>query len=247
MTQPTIVPVLVYHRCPDKFDEHLAYIKDRGFDPVHLTDITEYFETQSPSKFPHNKIVITFDDAYHDFKEKVLPQLVIVSDNTFLCKATICVPVGCIPNGDKECLDLDPAELMNWEELGKLAKHPLLQFIPHSVSHVRFNQLDGLQDKKALLEHEIGKSKEVLINRLNLQQPPLFFCLPGGAGWKTGKESDPQERLVVDVLRQFDYKGALRADYKTGEAWNQFCIPRCEPTSVQRLKELLESEFCCKD
>lgn len=247
MTRSPIVPVLVYHRCPDKFDEHLAFIKDYGLTPVHLTDITEYFETLSPSKFPDNKIVITFDDAYKDFKEKVLPQLEAVTDSTFLCKVTVCVPVGCISNEDKECLDLNPQELMTWEELKELAKHPLIQFIPHSVSHLRFDQLDGREDKNSRLEYEIGKSKEVLINRLNLQQAPLFFCLPGGAGWKTGTEFDAQDRLVVDVLQKFGYKGALRADYKTGEDWNQFCIPRCEPTSVQRLKELLDDEFSCKD
>ncbi len=215
--------------------------------PVHLTDIIEYLETQSPSKFPHNKIVITFDDAYRDFKEKVLPQLETATDNTFLCKATVCVPVGCISNEDKECLDLNPDELLNWEELKVLSKHPLLQFIPHSISHVRFDQFDGRQDKKTCLEHEIGKSKEILINRLNLQQPPFFFCLPGGAGWKIGNESDTQERLVIDVLQQFGYKGALRAEYNTGEDWNQFCIPRCEPTTVEELKKLLEGEFCCKN
>lgn len=136
---------------------------------------------------------------------------------------------------------------MNWTELQELSRHPLVQLIPHSVSRARFDQFDGRRDKQRLLEYEIGESKRVLVEQLGLSQAPLFFCLPGGAGWKTGKETDPQERLVIEVLREFGYTGALRAEYKKGEEWSQFCIPRCEAVSAGRLQELLEHGFWCKD
>jgi len=247
LSQPPVVPVLVYHKCPDDFVEQLAYIKSLHLTLVHLSDITDYFVTQASSRYPHNKIVITFDDAYKDFKENALPLLEAATEDSYQCKATVCVPVGCITDGVQECSDLDPQELMNWEELKELAKHSNLQFLPHSVSHERFNLLDGRPDKKTRLEYEIGESKYKLITRLELKDAPLFFCLPGGAGWKTGQETNAHDRLIIDVLRKYDYIGALRAEYRSGEDWNQYCIPRCESACMQRLKELLEGDFSCKD
>lgn len=247
MTRSRVIPIVVYHKAPGDFGEQLAYIKHRGSIPAHLPEVLDYIETPTPRKYPEGRIVLTFDDAYRDFKETALPHLEGAGDGTVQFKATLCVPVGCISNGVTDCTDLPLDELMTWDELRDLAGHPLLQFIPHSVSHARFNQFDDQLDKRAQLEYQLGTSKSMLVERLSLLQEPLFFCLPGGAGWKTGEETDPTDRLVIDVLEQFGYKGALRAEYKKGEDWNQYCIPRCGADSLGRLRELLEQEFACKN
>jgi len=129
---------------------------------------------------------------------------------------------------------------LTWNELRKL-KDDGFEIISHSASH---SNLDDIKDNKERLQYEIGYSRLILKHRLKLEiENVQFFCFPYGAGWK--EQANPDQR-INDVLRSEGYIGALRADYKTGEPWDQYCIPRCEPLTQIRLQELLEKEFCCK-
>jgi peptidoglycan/xylan/chitin deacetylase (PgdA/CDA1 family) len=156
-------------------------------------------------------------------------------------KASICIPTGLVPD-DVTKREIERSECgihMTWDEIRILANEPLIEIIPHSVTHIRLNQLDSRADKKAHLQYEIGFSQQTLITKLGQKRPPHFFCYPGGAGWKTGEESDPEERLVIDVLREYNYLGALRAEFDVKDKWNQYCIPRWDIEMFPAIEDLL--------
>jgi len=230
------LPILVYHHCPSDFEFQLNYLKELGYNLVHLNDVVEYLIEPKKMKFPEKRIVLTFDDAYMDFKQAAH----LLENNGFKGKATICVPTGYVSEDVNIRKFWNQSPIMNWNELKQL-KDDGFEIISHSVSHAN---LDDIKDDKEQLRYEIGCSKRALKFHPKLKIENLqFFCFPFGAGWKEKGNSDQR---INNVLRDEGYIGALRAEYKVGEPWDQFCIPRCEPSTITQLQQLMEGEFSCK-
>jgi peptidoglycan/xylan/chitin deacetylase (PgdA/CDA1 family) len=218
-----VIPILMFHGYKDRYATDFNYLAENGYVTKHLSELTSFFVNPEEIKPPEKTVVLTFDDGLQDFYQPTFELL-----SKYNLKASICIPTGLI-SSDVTKREIEQSECgihMTWDEIRLLEKEPLIEIIPHSVSHTRFNQFDGRDDKRALLEYEIGFSQQMLVERLGLSKRPQFFCFPGGAGWKTGEEINPAERLVIDVLRKYNYEGALRAELNANEKWNQFCIPR---------------------
>lgn len=78
------VPILMYHHIsdevtssavisPERFEEHMAALKDSGYNTIRLTDLTAYVE--NGDELPDNPILITFDDGYSSNYELAFPVL----------------------------------------------------------------------------------------------------------------------------------------------------------------------------
>jgi len=236
-----LFPVLMYHNCPADFDLQLEYITQiRCLTPVHLNDkqVKSYLLDSVSAPFPKDKIVITFDDAYQDFSERTIKELL-----SYNCKATLCVATGDINHQErKEPIWTEgKGPLMIWPEIQALSTiktqegDDLLAFVPHSVSHSYFNGISAEQ-----IRSEIVDSRQMLVKQLGLLIDNVqFFCFPGGIG-----EGNPD---IQKLLYEAGYIGALRAHASKGHGWSRYSIPRCEPTNLNHLKLLLEKaiDFEC--
>ncbi len=233
---PRVLPVLMYHQCPDGFESHLDYLKRSGYRLVHLADAVEYLVKPTQTEFPEKQAVLTFDDGYQNFFDLAAPLLEAYG---FKGKATLCIATDFISQDADNRKLWGDVPAMTWDELRRL-KQDGYEIVSHSVSHAN---LEEIKDDAERLRCEIGHSKMSLINHLKLGiENVQFFCFPYGAGWK--EQGDGDQR-INDVLRQEGYIGALRAEYKTGEPWDQYCIPRCGVSTLGDLKTLLEKEFSC--
>lgn len=237
----TILPILMFHGYKDRYADDFRYLSENDYETKHLSELISFFLNPKETKLSEKTVVLTFDDGLQDFYQLTFDLL-----SKYNLKASICIPTGLIPN-DKTKREIERSECgihMTWDEIRALAQEPLIEIIPHSVTHTRLNQFDDRIDKKSQLEYEIGTSQRVLFEKLGLSKHPEFFCFPGGAGWKTGEEVNPEERLVIDVLREYKYQGALRAEFNVNDKWNQYCIPRWNidrfPTIEEALLKILE-------
>ena len=85
---PEFMPVLMYHKIPDaplatkhqiyvtkdKFEQHLAYFKQRQLTPITFADYLRFARGERPlADFPARPIVLTFDDGYLDNYTNLLP------------------------------------------------------------------------------------------------------------------------------------------------------------------------------
>ena len=83
---PSAIPIFMYHYIrdysnpndpigvnlsvsPEKFEEHLAWIKERGYQTV----FTNFFKNQKPISL--KPIILTFDDGYQDAYDNAFPIL----------------------------------------------------------------------------------------------------------------------------------------------------------------------------
>ena len=134
---------------------------------------------------------------------------------------------------------------MTWNELRELKKlktskdEDTIEFIPHSVTHRYFDEIEKLYNTEYEFRREVKGSKQRLSKELGIDiSSIIYYCLPGGIG--EGK------RIVERVLDEENYIGALRAQYKKGDKWNRYRIPRCEPKRQYDLKRLLSVDgFYC--
>ena len=221
MSAARVIPILVYHRCPDDFADQVDCILKEGYEIVNLKDVQGYLENPDGIKFPEKKIVLTFDDAFQDFfkVKRILDRRGLGG------KATICVPIIFVSLVPSARFGRRKSPTMIWEELEELVEAGY-EIASHSVSHRPHDRFDYDEE---ILRYEIADSKDILEAKLGLENIQAY-CFPGGAGW--GKE------LINKVLEESGYTLALRAQYN-GEPWDQYSIPRFTADNVAQLKELL--------
>ncbi len=245
--QAPILPVIMYH-APEKDSilKQFKWIKEHGFVLSHLSDIevTDYFQDPQPEKYPAKRLVLTFDDAYNSFLTNVLPLLKLKDFDLF--KLTLCVPTGDIGDDNREPpWTHGKGALMTWNELEGLRSlktstgDDLIEFIPHSVTHRYFDEIELCKDPEMEFRDEVHNSRKMLSDQLNINVDTIdYYCLPGGIG--EGKE------IVERVLDSEGYIGALRAQYKKADTWSRFRIPRCQPENTMELAKLLSKNgFHC--
>jgi peptidoglycan/xylan/chitin deacetylase (PgdA/CDA1 family) len=234
---PRVFPVLMYHQCPDDFESHLDYLNRSGYRLVHLADVADYLVNPEEKEFPEKQAVLTFDDGYRDFYDRAAR---LLEANGFKSRASICISTDYVSQDAKNRKMWGDVPAMTWDELRRL-KGDGYEIVSHSVTHAN---LEEIKDDAERLRYEIGGSKRALINHheLGIENVP-FFCFPYGAGWKT---KEARDQRINNVLRQAGYIGALRAEYHTGELWDQYCIPRCGVSTLDDLKALMGKEFSCQ-
>ena len=164
MSSAPVVDILMYHSisndevataiAPDVFEAQMNAIAEVGTPVITLDD---YVAARDGKKdLPPFSIIITFDDAFVDFKERAFP---VLKEREF--PAIIYVPTGCVGGAESWRGALTPPrQIMNWDNLEYLASQGFM-FGSHTVSH------PDLKDLKTLdLIEEVRASKHVLEDRL---------------------------------------------------------------------------------
>lgn len=233
----------MYHKCSAQtLREHLTWIAPK-YKPVHLRDVASYFREpsfeeysllqNSPDCLP--RIILTFDDALHDFFLHAYPLL----KGEFHFKASICVPTDYVSDSSQPERKLDNWEnnegstnpTMTWDELQEISENPLFEIIPHSKSHGS-PYFDRISEDQAKLKEQIDGSRAILMQKLCTESPTVF-CLPGGAGEKF------EETATINRVIGKHFVGALMASYKY-ERWNRFCIPRWNVPCPSSISDVLD-------
>lgn len=182
-----VVPILTYHHieqkaedCPSvtlkSFSTEMKFLKKHRYNIISLdalvTGITQH------KKFPHNTVVITFDDGYKDNYLYAFPVL-----HKYGFPATIFLATKYVDENDPLFL--------SWDEIGIMAENKIT-FGAHTHSHVYIPDITDMRT----LTYEIKKPKELIESHLNM--PCFYFCYPVGGFTKTVKE----------LLQKNGYKGA---------------------------------------
>lgn len=162
------VPVLMYHRVAEDgppglarwrltaeaFEAQLRWLRDNGWRSIGSEELAGGLERWTG--FPEKCVVLTFDDAYRDFRTAAWPLL-----KRYGFSVEVFVPTDKVAEtADWDASYGPPAPLMDWSEIEELAADGVI-FGGHLASHTR---PDGLSSEALL--REAARSRAVLETRL---------------------------------------------------------------------------------
>jgi peptidoglycan/xylan/chitin deacetylase (PgdA/CDA1 family) len=164
------------------FRAQLAELRDLA-QILSLDDAIEHLKT-GHDLTARPSVVITFDDAFDNFRSHAWPLL-----QEFKIPTTLYVPVGFLEGTSGTPLtgvgDLPPVD---WHDLRELASDSLLTIGSHSWRHADMRQL-----RTEALRDDLCQSRDRLQDRTNT--PVHHFCYP------QAKWSERTEREVHEVYR----------------------------------------------
>lgn len=225
-TSPT-VPILMYHRVaasgpdalarwridPAALEEQLAYLHDAGYVTLDLDTWAAQIAARAPA--PGRAVVLTFDDAYVDVAEHVLPML-----RRHGFTATVFVPtdhVGATSAWDAHLAT--PAPIMDWDALAEVAAAGVT-VASHAASH---RPLTALSHDDVVLE--VLRSRAALEERLGRPVTAIAYPygdhdavvrhLVGAAGLQIGLTSETRHSHVGDeplALPRIEIEGTDRLE-----------------------------------
>lgn len=185
------------------FRRHLEELRDHTR-VVSLERALERLESGDPCEGP--LVVLTFDDAYENFRTHVYPLLV-----EFGFPATLYVPVDFVDGVMKG--PLRGAEFLpacTWSQLEEMVGEGLVTVGSHTLSHP---DLCAVSEDRA--RSEIKRSRNRL--EIRLDRPVESFCYP------KGRWSEPLEEIVRATYRSAVVGGGVRA---RPPAWSPVRLPR---------------------
>ncbi len=188
------IPVLVYHhigiapgnlKSGDKslfieetwLEKHLEYLKEHNFHTIHFSDLTAYFEKETP--LPANPVIINFDDGWATTATVALP---------LLQKYGMTATAFIVANYPKEHGD-NGRGYMSWDQI-KILRDSGIEIGSHTLRHPMLTKVKNAQD-------EITRSKKILEDKLGITV--TTFAYPYGnynekieqmvknAGYTTGR------------------------------------------------------------
>lgn len=200
------VPILMYHYIgynpnpkdtardtlsvnPDKFEQQLTYLSQKGYTPITLNTLYGIFNNQTTP--PPKPIVLTFDDGYMDFYTTAYPIL-----HKYGFHAISFIPTGLMNQG----------YYMSWSQIKEIAQSGLVDFEAHSVTHANLTSLNPkrltqeLRDSKYILQTQTGKTVNFVAypfgSSSNLVQTTAkSLGYVGGLGTWYGKDSGPSMNM----------------------------------------------------
>lgn len=223
------IPILVYHRInyaaqdageytkmytiePEWFDKHLSYLKEKGFTIIHFSDITNYFEKETP--LPARPVLINFDDGYKDTYTHALPILKKHNATATLFMVSNYIGYGAFVNLD---------QLKELRDYG-------IEIGAHSISHPSLTKVDNARE-------EIAGSKRILEEKLGIKI--TAFAYPNGAvndkvvqltkeaGLKIGRTFANGKGISKDKLFRLP---VVQITENTGlEKWEDYLYPEGQP------------------
>lgn len=166
------VPVLMYHSiakdatpgfrrftvAPERFGEQMEYLKTAGYETITAQDLAVSRLTSQP--LPPSPVVLTFDDAFTDFADVVVPTL---QAHNF--RATLYIPtsyVGGKARWLRGCGEQD-RPMLSWAAIRDLSAVGI-ELAAHSHTHPQFDRISAaeVQDEahrsKQLIEDQIGRA-----------------------------------------------------------------------------------------
>lgn len=192
-------PVLTYHAVAERVDprfapfavtpaelgRQLAWLHDRGY---HFFTVEAYARAlQRPSALPERTVVLTFDDAFADFRSAALPLL-----HRYGAVATLYVPTAFVggtsrwaePRGEGD------RALLGWDGL-RAVRDAGMEIGGHAHTHRRMADLSDAE-----IGDEVAASKSVLEAELGV--PISTFAYPFG----------DHDRRVRRAVRKAGYDAA---------------------------------------
>ena len=189
--------ILMYHNVAEcagfntvavsSIEEQLSWVADRTA-VVTLAEYTAAIETGGASD---NRVAFTVDDAYSSFSTHVLP--VCERKNIPVAVFVPVDHVGCWNVWDGSITG-ERFEIVSWEALAEIARHPLVTVGSHGLSHSRLSLLD-----ESDVRREMAESKQSIENHLGV--PVEFFSYP------YGQTTDFTKKTVVSA-RESGYRAA---------------------------------------
>ena len=183
--------ILMYHSVSDSgaffsvtphdFEEHMRYLKERGYETIFASDISDLSLGASA-----NTVCITFDDGYEDVYTEAFPIL-----KRFSIKVSIFLITSEI-GGSYTTSEGRTFKLLSEAQIREMQESGLVEFMPHGHTH---KKLHTVSDRER--ESEIRLSTET-IETLTGSRPSVF-AYPRG-------RTTPE---VVRELQKYGYTRAL--------------------------------------
>jgi peptidoglycan/xylan/chitin deacetylase (PgdA/CDA1 family) len=182
MTQPTVIPILLYHSIkaeatepyrrfsmdPGQFAEQMEHIAASGYRTLTVSELSAALSNPSES-MPERPLLITFDDGFEEMHSVALPVLTRLS-----LRSTLYVVTGHLggqsrwlaPVGEGDRPMLSPSQVRDLDEAG-------VDLGAHGHRHVA---LDEMPFSEAI--HEIDTSRVALEEIVG--HPVVTFAYPYG-------------------------------------------------------------------
>jgi peptidoglycan/xylan/chitin deacetylase (PgdA/CDA1 family) len=187
----------------DVFRSHLMYLKEHS-EVCSLEESLVRLSEGRQSRLP--TVVITFDDAYENFYQRVWP---IIQE--FQIPVTLYVPVdfieGKTPAPLRNSKDLLPC---SWKQIGEMAESGLVSIGSHSTTHPDLRRLDP-----EMVHSEIHDSRKKLEDKLS--RTVQSFAYPR-ALW-----SGKLEKVVRENYDSAVIGGGVKM---TSRSWNRYRLTR---------------------
>lgn len=116
----------------DTLELELAYLTDKGYETISFLDLKESMETGKV--LPKRPVIITFDDAYENFRSHALPIL-----KRLKMKATLFVPVAFM--GKTNLWDHGSEKILGAEDLKRIEDDGSVEIGIHSFLHRSYAEL----------------------------------------------------------------------------------------------------------
>jgi len=196
------LPVLMYHKILDQgpngltvttaqFERQLMYLKEKGYQTLTFREVKTLLAEKSP--LPRKPVVLTFDDAYVNFKSHALP---LVKKYGF--QATLFIPVAFI--GKTNLWDQGNDPILPAADLKQLSNNEPVTFGIHSFLHKNYRDL-ALSD----MEEDLKNCQETL----SFYGIPFTRVLAYPYGGYPKKEL-PLKKSMFELFDRFGLDFALR-------------------------------------
>lgn len=215
------LPVLMYHKVspaepdglsvtPGQFDAHLRYLKKHGYHTITFSALLALWRNHDP--LPPRSLIITFDDAYTNFRDFAIPLL-----KKYGFTASVMVPVAWM--GKVNAWDKGMEPILDAVALKGLALDCEAEIGLHSFLHRNFNDM-GPEEIRGDLE----MCRRVLESEGIPYVPVLAY--PYGA---FPRKHEERKAALFEVFRQLKLSFALRI----GNRINRW--PLVNPYEIQRI------------
>lgn len=203
------VPVIMYHSVcntgindyvlsPTRLKSDFGYLKDRGYTPVFITEITDYCEGRGD--LPDKPVVITFDDGFYN---NYFYALKIAREYGF--KITVGI-VGSYSDKEKGATVRSPVySYLNDGEIKAMYGSGFVQFANHSYDMHRLYPRKGVNKRK-------GESTEDYARVLTADSEKCRKLITDACGCEVNTFAFPYGSYCKDtvaVLRGLGYKAML--------------------------------------
>lgn len=203
------VPIIMYHSVlksrsgdyivhPDVLEKDLAYIKEKGYTTITMTDLINYVYDDTP--LPDKPIIITFDDGHYNNLGYAVPLL-----KKYNMKAVISI----VGKYTDDFSRTDEANLnyghLRWKDINELINDGTIEFQNHTYNlhtigarkGAMKKRGEGLEAYKNVLSTDISKLQEEF--KKNTGYIPNTFTYPYGA---ISKES-------LNIIKELGFKASL--------------------------------------
>ncbi len=144
--------ILMYHKVSEekvdgltisteKLKKQFEFIRQKGYQTLSFSDLYETVKIGKP--LPKRPLILTFDDAYYNFKEYAAPLL-----KTYGYKASVFIPVGYM--GKTNSWDNGSDPILSAGEISELTNSGNIEFGIHSFLHRSYAELDPAGIEKDL-------------------------------------------------------------------------------------------------